>query len=270
MKCYTISWRLGESSPFCFRRVPRNSAKILEQLNLGSTKETIAELSWGGIAQGHQMDSPPLYFREKIWSKSNYLIRKISFQFVMPITGSANWKTSCHSGVSAGTQKYLVNFLLTVRFGCRALFSFRVQRPSLRPPSWAWSTCLCNITSRFHRGAPLCNKRNSTPQPAKFLLRAVRSVESLFRKDNMAKAAFVLHFRLGKKCDQHFEILKSDPGSVGGKCGAFIIPGAAFEKVLGVWMKSEMPLKITFFPGLRAKYSRNGFPANVCCSSPPG
>jgi methionyl-tRNA synthetase len=44
--------------------LPDSSAKILEQLNLGSSKQTIADLAWGALAPGHRIGQPaPLFPR---------------------------------------------------------------------------------------------------------------------------------------------------------------------------------------------------------------
>jgi methionyl-tRNA synthetase len=46
------------------------SGKILEQLNLGSSKETIANLTWGGLPEGHQIGQPaPLFPRKDLVKK---------------------------------------------------------------------------------------------------------------------------------------------------------------------------------------------------------
>lgn len=50
--------------------LPDTSAKILEQLNLGQS-QTIATLSWGGLAEGHQIGQPaPLFPRKDLPPKA--------------------------------------------------------------------------------------------------------------------------------------------------------------------------------------------------------
>jgi methionyl-tRNA synthetase len=50
--------------------LPETSAKILEQLNLGSSKQTLANLAWGGLEEGHQIGAPaPLFPRKDLPNK---------------------------------------------------------------------------------------------------------------------------------------------------------------------------------------------------------
>lgn len=47
--------------------LPDTSAKILEQLNLGRSVQTLASLSWGGLPQNHQIGQPsPLFPRKDL------------------------------------------------------------------------------------------------------------------------------------------------------------------------------------------------------------
>jgi methionyl-tRNA synthetase len=47
--------------------IPETSAKILEQLNLGRSKQTLATLAWGGLEEGHQIGTPaPLFPRKDL------------------------------------------------------------------------------------------------------------------------------------------------------------------------------------------------------------
>ncbi len=47
--------------------LPATSAKILEQLNLGSSTQTLANLAWGGLVEGHQIGTPsPLFPRKDL------------------------------------------------------------------------------------------------------------------------------------------------------------------------------------------------------------
>jgi methionyl-tRNA synthetase len=45
--------------------LPETSAKILEQLNIGSSKQTLATLAWGGLPEGHQIGTPAALFPRK-------------------------------------------------------------------------------------------------------------------------------------------------------------------------------------------------------------
>ena len=45
--------------------LPDSSAKILEQLNLGSSPQTIKNLAWGGLAPGHKIGQPAPLFPRK-------------------------------------------------------------------------------------------------------------------------------------------------------------------------------------------------------------
>ena len=50
--------------------LPDTSAKILEQLNLGSSAQTLANLAWGGLQPGHKIGSPaPLFPRKDLARK---------------------------------------------------------------------------------------------------------------------------------------------------------------------------------------------------------
>jgi methionyl-tRNA synthetase len=50
--------------------LPDTSARILEQLNLGSSPQTIANLAWGGLAAGHKIGAPaPLFPRKDLAKK---------------------------------------------------------------------------------------------------------------------------------------------------------------------------------------------------------
>jgi methionyl-tRNA synthetase len=47
--------------------LPDTSGKIFEQLNLGSSKETLANVAWGGLSEGHQIGTPaPLFPRKDL------------------------------------------------------------------------------------------------------------------------------------------------------------------------------------------------------------
>ncbi len=51
--------------------LPDTSAKILEQLNVGSSPQTIANLAWGGLASGHKIGTPaPLFPRKDLAKKA--------------------------------------------------------------------------------------------------------------------------------------------------------------------------------------------------------
>jgi methionyl-tRNA synthetase len=45
--------------------LPGTAGKILEQLNLGSSTQTLANLSWGGMVPGHQIGQPAALFPRK-------------------------------------------------------------------------------------------------------------------------------------------------------------------------------------------------------------
>jgi methionyl-tRNA synthetase len=47
--------------------LPETSAKIFEQLNMGSSKQTLANVAWGVLEEGHQIGSPaPLFPRKDL------------------------------------------------------------------------------------------------------------------------------------------------------------------------------------------------------------
>ncbi len=50
--------------------LPETSAKIMEQLNLGSSKQTLANLAWGVLEVGHQIGTPAPLFPRKDLARS--------------------------------------------------------------------------------------------------------------------------------------------------------------------------------------------------------
>src|SRR6185436_10097535 len=86
----------------------------------------------------------------------------------------------------------------------------------------------------------------------------VGGVEALFGQDDSAGLAFVEEFGTADELGQLLDVFEGDARSVGRVGRGFVVPGAAFEEIFGVWVEGDVPIEIAAFTRLASKIFDEG------------